>query len=296
MRPGDTVAVVAPSAPINRDRLTASLPILEARYRVRIADDIFARDGYLAGSDERRAGELIGALRDPDVRAIFVARGGYGLTRILPLLDPSDLIGDPVPIIGFSDVTALLGWAWARANLASIHGPVVRQFAELPPADIAWLFELLENPRPDLAPHTINNARACSGTLWGGNLSLVSNCSGSPSWPSAPADALFFFEEVGERPYSIDRYLTSLHARGALANVNNALIGQLTRCVETVGEAHPSSADVVSERLASFGVATANTPDFGHGSPNMALPFGGQAVLEHQAGTSRLTLRTRGVD
>src|SRR5688572_18284548 len=101
VRAGDTVAVVAPAGPVPADRLREGLAVVERRYRVRIAADVLRAEGYLAGDDARRAEELMTALADPDVRAVLVARGGYGLMRILPLLDPAVVARDPKPIVGF---------------------------------------------------------------------------------------------------------------------------------------------------------------------------------------------------
>ena len=144
LRPGDTVAIVAPASPVPADRLRAGLAAAGDRYRLQVPDDIGRATGYLAGSDEERAAELNRCLRDPDVRALWLARGGYGIMRILPLLDADALRADPKPIVGFWTTTALLGWALAAAGVRGIHGPVVVQLGKLPPEDAGWLFDLLE--------------------------------------------------------------------------------------------------------------------------------------------------------
>ena len=131
LRPGDVVRVVAPSGPVPREGFQAGVAKWGARYQLRYDEGLFARDGFLAGSDERRLGELRAALADPDARAIVMARGGYGLTRILPFVDGDAIAGRPIPIVGFSDGTALLAQA-ARFGVASVHGPVITQMAALP--------------------------------------------------------------------------------------------------------------------------------------------------------------------
>ena len=109
---------------------------MKQRYEVRFDEALFAREGFLAGSDERRLGELAAALGDADARAILMARGGYGLLRILPFIDPDVLRAAPRPLVGFSDGTALLAFA-ARAGVASIHGPVLTQLGGLWPRPIS---------------------------------------------------------------------------------------------------------------------------------------------------------------
>ena len=292
LRPGDTVAVVAPAGPVDRDRLARSLPLLEGRYRVKLAGDLFARDGYLAGSDERRAAELNAALRDPDVRAVVFARGGYGAMRILADLDAAALRDDPIPLVGFSDITAILGWAERVAGVAAIHGPVAAQLAELGAADVERLFAMLESPDPappitGMSPIGASAGAPIEGRLWGGNLSLVAHLIATSGWPEA-RDAIFFFEDVGERPYAIDRYLTRIHAAGSFDGVAAAVVGDLVRCAETAAPDHPSAEAVVGERLGRFAVPGAGGAPFGHGDRNAALPFGGRAVLDPRAGTLEL--------
>lgn len=288
LRPGDTVAVVAPSGPVDRDRLARSIPLIEARYRVRVAADLHARDGYLAGSDERRAAELNAALRDPDVRAILFARGGYGSMRILGDLDAAALRADPIPLVGFSDITAVLGWAAAAAGVASIHGPVAAQLAELPGADVERLFAMLESPDPPpplggLEPCGAAAGDAIEGALWGGNLAMVAHLIATPLFPPA-RDAILFLEDVGERPYRLDRDLSGLGLAGALGGVRAAVVGDLVRCEETAAGDHPEPAEVIDERLRRFAIPALAGARFGHGDRNAALPFGGRARIEPAAG------------
>jgi muramoyltetrapeptide carboxypeptidase len=289
LRPGDTVAVVAPAGPVPGDRLRRGLEILESRYRVRVAHDVLRTTGYLAGGDDRRAAELAGALADPDVRAVFVARGGYGIFRVLPFLDPAVVRRDPKVIVGFSDATALLAWA-ARAGVRGVHGPVVAQLGELPASDHAALFDLLERPSPPppLASERAagaGSARSIEGRLVGGNLCMVAHLVGTP-WAIDTDGALLLLEEVGERPYAIDRYLTRLHLAGALLGVRGLAIGDLVRCEERVMIDSPAADVVVDERARAFGLPALAGLPVGHGARNRAVPIGARAVLD----TGRLEL------
>src|SRR3954471_9907932 len=149
---GQTVGVVAPAGPVKLDRLRRGLACLGDAFELRVADSVTAPRGpdtpsYLAASDERRVAELTAMLADPDVRAIILARGGYGIMRILPQLDPALLRRDPKPLVGFSDATALLAWAH-HAGVRGIHGPMIAQLSDLPPSDIAQLISVMTEPRP----------------------------------------------------------------------------------------------------------------------------------------------------
>jgi muramoyltetrapeptide carboxypeptidase len=259
---------------------------------MRMADDITRATGYLAGSDERRADELNRLIADPDVRAVLLARGGYGIMRILELLDAGALRRDPKPIVGFSDATALLFWALRVAGLRGIHGPVVAQLGDLPAEDTARLVDLLEGRPAARLPGALLPTGACGrgrveGRLLGGNLTLLARLVGTRYAP-ALSGAVLFVEEVGERPYAIDRYFTQLALSGALDGARAALVGSLTRCVEKVIAPEPDAAQVVDERLRAFAIPGLTGAPFGHGDRNLALPFGGRCAIDFDAGTAEL--------
>lgn len=286
IKPGDRVAVVAPSGPPAAEPLARGLARLAGRYDVVVPDGLAERgDGYLSAPDEARAEELSRALRDPDVRAIFVARGGYGLTRVLPLLDAAALRHDPKPIVGFSDATALLAWAREAAGVRGIHGPVVTQLADLPPDDFAWLVRILESPKPvGVLPGVFGRIGApgggtVEGRLLGGNLEIVTRLVGTP-WQLDLGASVLFLEDVGERPYRLDRALTHLATAGQLDAVRAVTLGSFTRCEPNAGERSPGPMEVLDGRLRDLGLAGIGGLPCGHGARNVALPFGAQTVLD----------------
>jgi len=292
---GQTIGVVAPSGPVRLDRLRAGLECLGDAFELRIGSSVTAPRGsgtpsYLAASDEVRAAELTAMLADPDIRAIILARGGYGLMRILPRLDPAILRADPKPIVGFSDATALLGWAHA-AGVRAIHGPLIVQLADLPAGDVAQLIALLTDPSaPGERPWALeaHGRGVHRGPLISANLSLASLLVGTP-WALPFAGAIALFEEVGERPYELDRYFTQLALTGALATTRAAVIGALTRCHDPQppsGEPDPDDAAraVVLERLGAAGLPVATGAPIGHGVRNEAVPFGAPCELDLDRG------------
>lgn len=293
---GQTLGVVAPAGPIALDRLRRGLEQLGDSFRLRIANSIAAErprelPGYLAASDEVRAAELSAMIADPDVRAIVLARGGYGIMRILPQLDPDALRRDPKPIVGFSDASALLAWAYA-AGVRGIHGPMIGQLGELGAADVAGLIHTLTAPQPlGLRPwRLVSHGRGrYRGPLVTANLTMWSMLVGTP-WPVPVHGALTLIEDVGERPYRLDRYLTQLALAGELARVSAVIVGDLTRCDDVdpaTGEVDDDRAAqaVVLERLRAARVAAAFGAPIGHGDRNEAVPFGGRAELDLDAGT-----------
>jgi len=287
LRAGDVVRVVAPSGPVPREAFQAGLAALGGRYQVRFDEGVFARDGYLAGSDQRRLDELTAALTDPDARAVLMARGGYGLLRILPFLDPAVLRAAPRPLVGFSDGTALLGFA-ARAGVAAIHGPVLSQLGGLPAADQQRLIRLLEEPAPGVLLEGLEGLipGRVRGPLLGGNLEVFSRLCGTPYMPSLEG-AILFFEDLGERPYRVDRLLTFLDLAGVFGAVSAVIAGDFSSCTEpeATRAGSPTAAEVLVERLGRLPIPVALGATIGHGTRNAALPYGTLAELDTIQGT-----------
>ena len=289
VRPGDAVGVCAPSGPIRPARFDRGMALLAPHLRLRVGDDLRAERGYLAGDDRRRADELGRLIRDPDVRAILVARGGYGVTRILADVDPAWLRADPKPIVAFSDGTALLAWA-ALAGVRAIHGPVVSQLGDLPADDVLALVRALTDPRPlgtiaQLAP--LGDAATLAGPIAGplvpANLKMLVHQIATP-WQLDPTDSVLLLEEIGEKPYVLDRDLTQLGLAGLLTP-RAVVLGDLIRCTEPphqpgmVDDPGPARA-VVAERLAAARLPAWWGALFGHGARNLALPMGARVEID----------------
>jgi muramoyltetrapeptide carboxypeptidase len=286
LRPGDVVRIIAPAGPVPPEGFAAGAEILSRRYELRYGDALFSREGFLAGSDERRLAELAAALADPAARAVIMARGGYGLLRILPFLDPAAMRARPLPIVGFSDGTALLAHA-ARAGVASVHGPVVTQLPNLAAADVEALTRLLEEPAPgavltDLEGLVPGRAR---GPLLGGNLEVFSRLVGTPYLPEL-SGAILFIEDLGERPYRIDRLVTYLDLAGVFGAIAGVVVGDFSSCLEPepTRASSPTAAEVLVERLGRLAIPVALGGLFGHGTRNLALPYGCLCELDTRKG------------
>lgn len=287
LSPGDVVRVVAPSSAFDVGAFEAGLAVLRGRLglRPRFRDDITARHGHLAGPDARRLAEWDEAVADPEATAIFCARGGYGAMRLLPAIDPAPLLARPRLLVGFSDATALHALL-NRAGLATVHGPVVTQLGRAPEDALLHLEALLrgraarpgawEAPGPGAGlagGATVTPGRA-SGPLLGGSLALLAHLCGTPYLPPLEG-AILALEDVGERPYRLDRYLTQLRLAGALDRVAGVAVGQLTGCDDGDGAA----AEAVRGLVRALGVPAVEGLEFGHEDRNLALPLGPRATL-----------------
>ena len=285
--PGSTIGICAPSGPVLRPEcLEAGIAWLEGEgYAVRCAPNLKARRGYLAGADATRLGDLLELVRDADVACILVARGGYGLPRLLRDLDPEELRAARKPIVGYSDATALLLFLYARAGLASVHGPMLERDDTTELAR-ARLLGLLRGEPPALEPIVGRPVAAgrVRGPLVGGNLKGILSSLGTP-WEIDTRGAILFFEEVNEQPYALDRSLVQLRDAGKLEVAAGVAVGALVGCVS---ERYPdvSAFDVIREVLegAVAGPIVSDLP-FGHVADNRALGVGGVAELDGDRGT-----------
>lgn len=276
LRPNDAVAVVAPSGPFERAAFERGLAVIANRYRPVFTPRLFDTWRYLAGTPEARTEEFQRALDDDDIKAIFTARGGYGAMQLLPALRWST----PKPIIGFSDVTAL-HLAARTHDWRTLHGPVLTQLGTQPADVAARLFDALEG-RP-LAPlsgtRTVVSGVA-EGPLVGGNLSVLTRLLGTPWMPSL-AGAVLLIEDVGERPYRVDRMWTHLRLTGALTGVAAIAFGDFTGCEEK--GAPYTCADVIDPLARHLGVPCLAGLPIGHGALNQPVPLGARVRLDADA-------------
>jgi muramoyltetrapeptide carboxypeptidase len=286
------IHVIASSGPVPPDRLRRGLAHVRRRFgEPTLAPNLDRRVGYFAGDDAERLAALAAALADPNAQLLWAARGGYGATRLLARLDPSVVRATPKLLVGFSDVTALLCWAWVHARVPSIHGPVVGQLDELPEQDRERVFDLIagEVPEPLMADEhsTALSGGQVEGVLIPGNLEVLRSLIGTPHMPSL-VGAILALEEVGERPYRIDRALTQLIDSGSLRGVVGVVVGDLHACVEpdNGGSQGWTACEVIEERLARLGIPVLTGLPFGHApGRNAALGFGVRARLDADQGS-----------
>jgi muramoyltetrapeptide carboxypeptidase len=283
LRPRDPVHIVAPAGPFDVPAFEKGLAVLSERYAPVYRPDLYDAWRYLAGSDARRGEELLAALTDASARAVFCARGGYGAMRLLPALKGASLV--PSALVGFSDITALHLHLQAQGRV-SLHGPVVTHLGLQPPEVQQYLFRLLESPEPPpplqgQAPYVRGVAE---GTLVGGNLSVFSRLLGTPYLPPLE-DTVLFLEDVGERPYRLDRMWTHLRLAGVFERVRGLVLGQFTECEQK--DAPYTSADVLRSLAEETGLPCAAGFPIGHDVPNYPVALGTRVRLD--AGAAQLT-------
>ncbi|MBN1654772.1 MAG: KamA family radical SAM protein [Deltaproteobacteria bacterium] len=281
LRPGDTIAVVAPAGPFDLDKFERGVARLAERYRVSYDPRIADRKGYLAGDDERRIQELLKALENEEIKAIVTARGGYGATRLLPLIDPSIIKKHPKPLIGFSDITALHA-SWARARVRSIHGSNLVGLADLDQRLFERWISIAEGEIPEAISGLEKIAPGSgSGPLIGGNLSVISALVGTPFGPPLSGSVLFL-EEVKEAPYRIDRMLTSLYQAGWLQQLSAVVLGAFEQA--EIGPSQVTAEETLRDRLGGLEIPVLSGIPSGHIPDNAELPLGAMVSVDTEKG------------
>lgn len=283
LRSGDRVAAVAPAGPFDQVAFESGVAVIAEHYRVQFDPGILARHRYLAGDDLRRLAELSAALADPRIKAVFCARGGYGSLRLLARL--AGVSCSPKPLIGFSDVVALHAWL-QRAGHISVHGPVLTQLGKLGAPTHERLFALLETPAPAAALQGTDTYvdGVAEGPLIGGNLAVLTRLLGTAFLPPLEG-AILLLEDVGERPYRLDRMWTHLALAGVFRRVHGIVLGSFTGCEER--NADYTSGDVLKELACATGLPCAAGFPIGHGEVNEPVPLGVRVRLD--AGSRTLT-------
>ena len=304
LKKGDTIGLIAPGSFIDEKELEESIKNLEdLGFKTVHTKNILARYGYLGGTDKQRASDVNEMFSRKDVDGIVSVRGGYGCTRILPMLDYKMIKNNPKVLVGYSDITALLFGIFKETGLVCFHGPVgISTFNEysidnfkyvlMEPQPKLTLFDADESNNKNNAykPVTIRSGKA-TGQLVGGNLSLVVSVIGTP-YDVDTNGKIIFIEEVGEEPYRIDRMLTQMLEAGKFKNAAGVACGVFAHCTPKSSESGIDNSlsviEVLFDRLYDLGIPVAYGMSFGHINNKFTLPFGINAEFDSLAQTLTL--------
>ena len=284
LAPGDRIGVAAPGGPIRRDMVDRGMAYLAARGFHPVAGrNLERRHAYLAGEDHERLDDLNRLIADPDLRAVWFARGGYGSARIVQGVDFTTLRRSPKALIGYSDITVLQSAAWTEARLQTFHGPMVTELGDPERFDEASLWSALSGS-PGGRSHALPAATVVrpgrgEGPLFGGCLSLLVSLVGTPYEPPLH-DSILFWEEVNEEPYRIDRMLAQLRLSGRLANLRGMIVGRLVGCEAEDPDNELPLAEILATHLAGTDYPVVVDFPAGHCAGKVTLPIGREARLD----------------
>jgi muramoyltetrapeptide carboxypeptidase len=311
LKKGDTVGLVTPSTYVSSpDEIATALRTAEYfGLKVKMGANVRKRHGYLGGSIAERAADVNAMFADPEVKAIFAIRGGYGSAQILPALDYEAIARHPKIFQGYSDITAMHLAIHQRTGLVTFHGPVMlsgfsnytiehfrRALFETKPVG-AVTNPIESNPlRPN---HTLRAVRGgvATGPIVAGNLTLISTTMGTP-YEIDTRGKILCLEDVGEEPYAMDRMLTQLRLAGKLDAAAGIVFGECARC--TPREFRPgfdstfSLGEIVDDILGGLKIPVLAGLTFGHTADQLTLPLGCRATLDADKGT--LTIEEAGVE
>ncbi len=300
LRPGDRVALITPGSPITEEKLQKSIQNIKhlgliPSYTQRVK----LKYGYLAGKDAERLQDLHDHFRDPSIKAIWCIRGGYGTGRLLPFLDYKLIRKNPKILIGYSDITALLQAIHIKSGLMGFHGPM--SSSDFDAYNVGGLRRMLIRPEEELvipfpesdpSIYRVISSGTASGKLIGGNLSLAAALCGTP-YRMDFRDKIVFLEDIGEKPYRIDRMLTQLLQSG-LQDAAAIALGIFADCAAKPDDRSLSLEQVIEDRLGSLNIPVVYGLPFGHIQNQWTIPIGCKARLD--TGRAELRLLQKAVE
>jgi muramoyltetrapeptide carboxypeptidase len=280
LAPGDRLAIVAPASPFTREEFDSGVQEIRRLGFVPVYDEsVFARERYVAGPAAVRAAAIHAAWDDPSISGLIGVRGGYGSAQVLPLLDAEKARRAAKPFIGYSDLTSVLTFLTIGCHRVAFHGPMLAGRLGRGAAgydDASFLRTLCRRePVGELSPAGLETVRTgeASGMLLGGTLTQLLASLGTPYAFSPPPGYVLFLDEVGERPYRLDRMVTQLAQTGLLARAAAVVIGELPKCDEPSGD--PTARAVMADLFADFpGPVLIGFPSGHTAGAAMTLPFG----------------------
>ena len=288
LRSGGTIALVAPSGEINVEKAQRAAQRLRGLgYVIKMGEDVGRRRGYLAGTDQQRADELMAAFLDPQVDAIFPITGGYGTTRMLDRLDFEAIARNPKLLIGFSDITGLHLAIGKKCNLVTIHSPnpeygigsvdglpefhassFWRALGARPKEPLPWGFAMPTSDWPSIG----YREGVARGRTVGGNLSLIAALMGTP-YEIETDGRILYLEDIREAPYRVDRMLSQLRLAGKLDNPAGVILGAFHRCESDEDEESLTLDQVLEDYFGHASYPVIKNFPAGHGPWNATIPL-----------------------
>lgn len=284
LKPGDTLGLVAPASPIYEDSVFEEMleNLRDMGFKLKLGKHVRDQRGYLAGTDENRAADLMSMFEDDRVDAIMCVRGGWGCNRILPLLDYELIRNNPKMLVGFSDITSLHMALYSQSDLISFHGPVGKSmwtdFTKKAFMNITQKGAKTEFTIPaEFDDSFVVAPGKVKGPLFGGNLSVFSAMVGSEFLPSFDG-AILFLEDVGESVYRIDRMITQLKLAGILDRISGFVFGKCTEC--SAGENSLTMQQLLDDHIKPLGIPAFYGAMISHEDNNITLPVGLEAEID----------------
>ena len=276
---GDKVAVVATAKKVDRDNTLNGIQILKS-WGLRVVPGAFLFEQFhdFAGTDDHRLRDIQDMINDSEIKAIFVARGGYGSIRIIDQINFQSMLKKPKWICGFSDITAIHLKLY-KLGIASLHAPMPAFFHAVNDKSLLYLKNILFGSKEKYSIKSIpfNRPSRCSGKITGGNLSLICNSIGTPS-EVVTKDHILFIEDVGEKLYHVDRMVMQLKRAGKLKEIAGLIVGQFSDMQDQ--EKYGFDAyEIIKSHIVEFDYPVAFNFPIGHTQLNYPIIIGQEREL-----------------
>jgi len=297
---GDTIGVIAPGSPVNHVLVARGTAYLEELgYTIRTGKYLFGEKGYLAGSDWERADDVHRMFFDSDIKAIILARGGYGSVRLLELLDYDIIRNNPKIFSGYSDATSLQCALLKRAGLITFSGPMVAQDFGSDSVDSAtsghfWDVLTGKPEAGNFAEYFPDDFEvlypgSAEGRIICGCLTVLTGITGTAYCPDLN-NAILILEDIGEEPYRLDRAFMTLKHHGVFEKISGLVLGQFVDCrASKQHDRHISVPDIVAPIVRELRIPTMANLSYGHISGKLTIPFGSTAVIDTESRAFHLT-------
>ena len=281
LQKGDTVAILATARKHIVKSMQPTIDLLESwGLNVVIGKSIGLEENQLAGSDEQRAADLQEQLDNPNIKAIWCARGGYGTVRVVDLIDFTQFNKSPKWLVGFSDVTVLHNHL-NTMGYKSIHGIMPISLAKASKEAIESLrLSLFGQPlQYAIDPHPMNRLGKATGEVVGGNLSILYSLLGSPSAINCK-DKILYIEDLDEYLYHIDRMMMNLKRNGCLESLKGIIVGSMTDMKDNDIPWGKNALEIVQDVTKQYNIPMVFNFPAGHIHDNRALILGATATIE----------------
>lgn len=284
LKKGDTIGIVCPSGTLPAKKVATCISTLEAwGYKVKVGNTVGSQHHYFSATDEERAADMQEMLDDKNVQAVLCGRGGYGMSRIIDVLDFKKFKKHPKWVIGFSDITLLHNHFYQVLKTASLHAPMAGAFNN-GGSNNEWVLSLKhalggKKANYKAVPHAHNKVGSATGKLVGGNLTLVAHAVGTVSGLQTK-NAILFLEDIGEYKYNIDRMMLQLKRSGMLTNLAGLIVGGFTQTKDSDPAFGATVYEIIEAAVAAYKYPVCFDFPVSHDKENYALKHGAVYTLQ----------------
>ena len=280
LKKGHRIGVVRPSYWLEKKGLGNAVTVFQKKgYEVQLGDSVYLKDDPFAGTPQQRANDINQMFSDPNIDAIFCARGGYGANRVLPLLDYDLIQSKPKIFMGYSDITAFLTSITQKTGLVTFHGPMLSTFKnKLVPYNLDTLVNVLSGKEDirivepnELKPTILKSGKAI-GPLWGGNMCLLVNRLGTKNQLNTDG-VILFIEDVDENLYAFDRMLFHMKEAGMFENIRGLIVGELTEMKDEIIPFGKTTDEIILDVCGDLNIPIVTNFPCGHGNYQATLPI-----------------------